>query len=406
MDAPFSQCDAKGRCIRHPAVHMSRKKKLGGWKKLLSNCPMCAMELVAEGREELAYCGEVAAPAASSSRRGGPRRGDRLARPSQHSDDRSVDRSTRSAPSAYHRRDSQDSGRSSRSSGSSPSVTKRNISGDSSCDSTVDMSYSSHSSGSHHSSGSRDCRRELRAPRVGHHDDSHDVNTIRQNEEQFVCGMEFERPGSYYTGQVHFESRLPHGLGTLRRADGTVREGEWQYGRLVQESGTATPYLQACQEQEEYACKNYDDYCMPCTGGRPVTHGQANCYEDSLAANFQRQCHFETKEESSVSNSVAETVHDDETGSQSSWSRGSSHSQSSSYSARESKASLPLSTSRATYNKLQEFEQYVIQCDEEEDWYQDDESSRASRTSYSHCSGIVGGDYDNRPRKVRFREDP
>mmetsp|Transcript_34663 Transcript_34663/g.73055 ORF Transcript_34663/g.73055 Transcript_34663/m.73055 type:complete len:705 (+) Transcript_34663:406-2520(+) len=73
---------------------------------------------------------------------------------------------------------------------------------------------------------------------------------IYRKEEQFVCGMKFlddatddgDPPGtSLYTGQIDLKSQLPHGLGTLRKddAEGTMLEGEWEYGTLVKEIKTS-----------------------------------------------------------------------------------------------------------------------------------------------------------------------
>mmetsp|Transcript_17776 Transcript_17776/g.28888 ORF Transcript_17776/g.28888 Transcript_17776/m.28888 type:complete len:903 (+) Transcript_17776:157-2865(+) len=79
-----------------------------------------------------------------------------------------------------------------------------------------------------------------------HHDTANNknnvVNTMHPNQEKFVCGMglfvEDNSSRCFYTGQIDVESQLPHGLGTLRRdGDGTMLEGEWIGGRLVQESG-------------------------------------------------------------------------------------------------------------------------------------------------------------------------
>ena len=76
--------------------------------------------------------------------------------------------------------------------------------------------------------------------------------------EELVCGLELRLEGAnaarcYYTGQVDAASRLPHGIGTLKREGGTKLEGEWQRGLLV---GTAVQAvclpmshlpLEACQ---------------------------------------------------------------------------------------------------------------------------------------------------------------
>ena len=52
-----------------------------------------------------------------------------------------------------------------------------------------------------------------------------------------VCGYQYTNPvtnerGSY-TGQLHTVSRLPHGYGTFRYADGSLGEGKWRHGKLI-----------------------------------------------------------------------------------------------------------------------------------------------------------------------------
>jgi len=485
MNAPYSQCDAKGRCIRHPTIRMSRKKKLGGWKKLLSLCPMCAMELMNEdgavgsgvGGVSSAYCGEVGGasspPPPSRGGRGGghPRSGSgsRPEPPSSRSysdgsssfdhqqrqrraprighhdqDDRSVDRSVLSAPSTYGR------GRSDHQA-ARPPVTKRGsinsaMASDSSCDTTVDLSYaseqSSHSGGmlrrmdssgevSVHSQRSSGSRRSARSggsrqdrgprgqPMPYHYDapftpntptDHGYENTIEQNQEQFVCGMEFyiDDRRCFYTGQIHAETRLPHGLGTLRsESDRSMLEGEWSMGRLMQESHGAgrqeyaqeyvshgdqhvvvspLEYPEEHQDgewrEEEYDCRNYADYCLPCTNDN--TH-QADRYEESLCEDLGA-CEVATDEdESSISNSVAQTINDCDTQSNSSGSSSGRRS----YTARESK----VRDCSATYDRLKEYERYIDRCDEEGDHYLN-EPSQSTNPHYE------------RPKRVRFQEDP
>ncbi len=52
-----------------------------------------------------------------------------------------------------------------------------------------------------------------------------------------VCGYQYTNPvtkerGSY-TGQLHPVSRLPHGCGTFRYADGSLCDGTWRHGKLI-----------------------------------------------------------------------------------------------------------------------------------------------------------------------------
>lgn len=442
MDSPpFSQCDAKGRCLRHPTVQMSRKKKLGGWKKLLGICPLCAMELMAEDRRAVPSSeasGERGEPSDAASVRSarssrsssgaGGRRQRRVPRVGHHHDvdhdddddhrsvgthgNRSVDRSVLSAPAVPYgpgprddpRRGGAGSSRRSRPS----SKSKRGslvFSSDSSCDTTVDLSYSSEysssgsssrrgggrSSSSFHSQGS--CTPPLHEegppPPLPARDPRHDVD-----EGEFVCGMELyvdDRTRCFYTGQIHAGTQLPHGLGTLRSdVDGSILEGSWEHGRLVQENGEASPSpspppppheyggrpdfaspvdgpeaypLDHHQEggyQEEYQrgyvqeypqeCQEGEyDYCHPCAPSQDQDQHQhpedyqddyQDDYEGSLSGDFQR-CQVDDYN-SSFSNSVAETY---EGGSSlfgsSDDASSATGSATSGYSARERKSSLP-----------------------------------------------------------------
>lgn len=55
-----------------------------------------------------------------------------------------------------------------------------------------------------------------------------------------TCGLRYTNPDTNqrgsYTGQLHPVSQLPHGIGALRYRDGTVVDGEWRDGKLVVEA--------------------------------------------------------------------------------------------------------------------------------------------------------------------------
>lgn len=421
--------------MRHPTIQMSRKKKLGGWKKLLELCPMCAMQLIANdsvddpvvpsmqqhgispvapsarGHDD-SYYADNTRSANAHHHRSRPHSGHHR----HNSDDRSVDaRSVRSAPSTFHRRDSSEYGYSNYS--SSCDTTDMSQSSSSEYSSPRDGSFrrsnsSSNSNGGgsvyRHGSSRTQGQHSARSTTSSHSSRSSSRRTDnpssrnRNANSSIVCGMEYQ--GMFYTGQIHVDSRLPHGLGTLRRSDGNgnIWEGQWEFGRLVQESNpraadvdeSNTQEYQEMQE-EEYACKDFNDYCAPCASNSP----------ESLCDNFQ-QCHID------------ESSADTGSTSSSSWSQSSScASNISSYSAQESKSFLPPpsppTNSRATHNKLQEYEQYVQQCDEEEDWYQDDDVNQSSTRNNGrgnchpyYSPQCVGGTNYERPKKVRFREDP
>ena len=214
-----------------------------------------------------------------------------------------------------------------------------------------------------------------------------------QEAEAFVCGMEYEK--GKYTGQIDVRSRLPHGLGTLRAtvAGGggnggvVLLEGEWHYGELV------APPAQPQGKNSESSWHDLNDvderYRLPETDD-----------DDSSISSYSAE------RTSSPRNVATSRAH----------SGGFTRSPpGAAYSARESKSS-PLPTSppplsshsssggsiaingtRATFDRLQEYERYVDRCDEEGDWYHPNINTPASPTA--------DGDYD-RMRRVRFLCDP
>ena len=100
MNNPYSQCDAKGRCIHHPSFQLKTKKLGGGWKTLTTICSLCAYE-------SFNKTSTASSSSSSSSRPVRARCDDEIAR--ARNDERSVggtsiDQSILSAPAAYHRR--------------------------------------------------------------------------------------------------------------------------------------------------------------------------------------------------------------------------------------------------------------------------------------------------------------
>ena len=221
-----------------------------------------------------------------------------------------------------------------------------------------------------------------------------------QEAEAFVCGMEYEK--GKYTGQIDVRSRLPHGLGTLRAtvAGGggnggvVLLEGEWHYGELV------APPAQPQGKNSESSWHDLNDvderYCLPETDDE---HGEDDD-DDSSISSYSAERTFSPR---NVATSRAHS------GSFTRSPPGAA------YSAREGKSSplptpppppsshsssggsIAINGTRATFDRLQEYERYVDRCDEEGDWYHPNINMPASPTA--------DGDYD-RVRRVRFLCDP
>lgn len=261
MNNPYSQCDAKGRCIHHPTFQLKTKKLGGGWKTLTTICSLCAYESFSKSSPSSSSSGS------SSSRPARARCDDEIARKDERSvGGSSIDQSILSAPAAYHRRTmpqhmstSHDHyrHRQAKPSMSGPRPRSHHTNGieeqfsklshhhqdsiDGSCDLTAEISY--RSSGSHNSHTSS-------IPSFSHSNSSTQrvqnfVESPINNQEEYVCGMEFDNGRLYYTGQIDNRSRLPHGLGTLRDNHNRILlEGEWHNGTLVAPAASTTTLQQ------------------------------------------------------------------------------------------------------------------------------------------------------------------
>eukprot|EP00584_Thalassiosira_punctigera_P022537 CAMPEP_0172565920 /NCGR_PEP_ID=MMETSP1067-20121228/109967_1 /TAXON_ID=265564 ORGANISM="Thalassiosira punctigera, Strain Tpunct2005C2" /NCGR_SAMPLE_ID=MMETSP1067 /ASSEMBLY_ACC=CAM_ASM_000444 /LENGTH=56 /DNA_ID=CAMNT_0013356911 /DNA_START=36 /DNA_END=202 /DNA_ORIENTATION=+ len=48
-----AEYDAKGRCVRHPAIRLRKKKMFGGWKIIIGHCPECCLDEMRRVRDEI-----------------------------------------------------------------------------------------------------------------------------------------------------------------------------------------------------------------------------------------------------------------------------------------------------------------------------------------------------------------
>lgn len=292
MNNPYSQCDAKGRCIHHPTFQLKTKKLGGGWKTLTTICSLCAYESFSKT--------STASSSSSSCRPVRARCDDEIARNGEWSvGGASIDQSILSAPATYHRMTlSQHICTSHGHHGGGSSTPRRQQCGghdrhhyrhhqaepsmssprpcaphhthgleeqfsklshrhhhteqdsiDGSSDVTAEISYRSSGSRNSHTSSisspsNSSSQRGIR----------NFVESPNNNQEEYVCGMEFDNGQLYYTGQIDNRSQLPHGLGTLRdNHDRILLEGEWHNGTLVAPTATTTTTLQQQQQQQRRA---------------------------------------------------------------------------------------------------------------------------------------------------------
>ena len=48
-----AEYDKKGRCVRHPAIRLRKKKIFGGWKIIIGHCPECCLDEMRRVRDEI-----------------------------------------------------------------------------------------------------------------------------------------------------------------------------------------------------------------------------------------------------------------------------------------------------------------------------------------------------------------
>ena len=219
--------DENGKCIRHPQIHLRRQLSSGGWRNVLSNCPLCAISpprpvksRVSERRRTLTSLSSPSIEASSTPR----------------------------SSSSSSQRDSGDS-ISRFMSGCEKDFSNFSISTD-----TTVASLTSASSGSSTS--------EDQPERASYFSSSSSIRSSAlspassssrlPSKKSVVCGMRYlcpdrNRLGSY-TGQLHPETQVPHGVGCLRYRDGSLADGDWSHGRLITTSSNS-------KQQQEPICE-------------------------------------------------------------------------------------------------------------------------------------------------------
>lgn len=300
--------DPTGHCIDHPQIRVRRPNSNGsGWRTILTNgCPMCAID-----------------PVKPYTRRN----------------------SNSSNSGALTRRDSgsrrwnycQDENDFTKSYCSSSDVTAT----------TVASSQSSSS-----------CHSNL--------DDFHGPISPNSSSrsKRIVCGMSYVDPESgrsgTYTGQVSPDSQLPNGVGCLRLHDGDIMDGEWSRGRMVHTINPSRRHAsrsrrESLSESLNRSCRLEDEDQSPQQSfnrqpsrSRRESLSRSVCLDEEPSSkhhvrnpsrsrresirSISRSCRFYEEEEdaNSIGGNNSLGSHDDQTVA--------------TYSARESKSSLPKSS--------------------------------------------------------------
>lgn len=213
MNELRSDIDHDGKCLYHPQIHLQRKISTGGWKKVLSQCPLCSIAALhhrrdaskARTRSTIASCSSNSLSPQESFPKSGAGAfglGKDFSNMSMASTDITV--SSTSASSTSSTSEEQATMSSAALPVSSTGLSSAAMSRENFFPTTV-------------SSASQTARLSSR--------------------KRVACGMSYLCPESNcigsYTGQLHPVKQIPHGIGCLRYNDGSRAGGEWFNGKLL-----------------------------------------------------------------------------------------------------------------------------------------------------------------------------
>lgn len=245
--------DHKGRCVRHPDVRLRKKKLLGGWKILIGHCPECCLDEMRRVRDEIEggekkkkkkHHKDKKKEKKHNGGRGSDDTSHEVSLSSEGYDPNSsgeVQGSRQYGNGRRHREDgeSQDTGSTAQMSGGGSVVSEQYYRNDAHLTSTGNDRW-------HGGDYAR-----------GHHRQRHPPPSP-PGERTMVLSMAFIDPQTgqrgTYTGQVN-SLHKPDGKGTVYYNNGTIAEGSWNNGILV-------------EEEEEHQQQQYSR-SPPNRGGHP-----------------------------------------------------------------------------------------------------------------------------------------
>ena len=277
-----AEYDKKGRCVRHPAIRLRKKKIFGGWKIIIGHCPECCLDEMRRVRDEIGAEDDNDDRAKRRSRKEKKKkrsdrdrdRGERDRRGSKHRHGRSEDSVSEagSQPSRGYRASEGGGPRSHEGGGGGPSMGHIDE-GQPPMRHSVDNQHGGHhhpqaphirhdgestGTGSTAQNSSMDGSSDYRGvgyPHHGHHGGGRDAGGYYQQpphnlpdntnfpppppqpQRTMVLSMAFTDPQTgqrgTYTGQVNSINHKPDGKGTVYYANGNIAEGTWSAGMLL-----------------------------------------------------------------------------------------------------------------------------------------------------------------------------
>jgi len=266
-----AEYDSKGRCVRHLAIRLRKKKIFGGWKIIIGHCPECCLDEMRRVRDEI---GAEQDHDNGGDRGGGEGGGQHVRkekkkkkkRSDRHRDkERRTHRTTTANDSVSevgsegHQRSMDgrhyNNNQGGPHTGHHPQSTHPHIDGESEATGSTAQNSSMDGNGSvvsdpyipryqqpHHGHGGRDAY--YQQPPHTHHQQQQQYHDPHQQQQAppppqrtMVLSMAFTDPQTgqrgTYTGQVNSINHKPDGKGTVYYSNGSIAEGSWMNGMLA-----------------------------------------------------------------------------------------------------------------------------------------------------------------------------
>lgn len=230
--------DSKGRCVRHPAIRLRKKKLLGGWKILIGHCPECCLDEMRRVRDEID--GDKKKKKKSKKKNKSSRTDKSLGRTNSNDGisltSEGYDPKTAQGRARRHREDGE-----SESTSHTGSTAQMSVSG-----SVVSEQYYRGDGPMGSSPGHHHPRSETFRGRGPFHHQQQVSSPYQKQERTMVLSMAFVDPQTgqkgTYTGQVSSINNHPDGKGTVYYNNGSIAEGTWSNGILLDGSDDEQEY--------------------------------------------------------------------------------------------------------------------------------------------------------------------
>ena len=235
-----TEYDSKGRCVRHPAIRLRKKKIFGGWKILIGHCPECCLDEMRRVRDEIGaeqdhdrHGGDGAARKEKKKKK--KRHKERRHRSSDDSISEVGSEGVQRNPHAFLGQEQQRQGHTNPMPPSETSEATGSTAQNSSMDGTTSVASEPYMRYQQQQQHRRDVGYSHQQKQ---YHGSHQQRQSPPVQRTMVLSMAFTDPQTghrgTYTGQINSINHKPDGKGTVYYSDGNIAEGSWTNGVLVE----------------------------------------------------------------------------------------------------------------------------------------------------------------------------